>query len=70
MKNETLTALEWLVDEIEKHYIINNGTLDPIKFMELKRQAIAMEIQQIKDLYSTQKEYKIEESLYFGGGNR
>ena len=65
-----LTAVEWLVDEIEKNYIINNGTLDPIKFMELKRQAMAMEIQQIKDLYSTQKEYKIEESLYFGGYNR
>ena len=40
------TAVEWLVDEIEKHYIINNGSLDPTVVMELKRQAIAMEKEQ------------------------
>jgi hypothetical protein len=45
------TAVEWLVDEIEKNYIINNGTLDPIKFMELKRQAKAMEKEQIIEAY-------------------
>ena len=40
------TAVDWLVDEIEKHYIINNGRLDPTVVMELKMQANAMEKQQ------------------------
>jgi hypothetical protein len=40
------TAVEWLVDEIEKHYITNIGTLDPTIVMELRRQAKAMEKQQ------------------------
>ena len=37
------TAVEWLIDEIEKHYIINNGSLNPTVVMELKRQAKEME---------------------------
>jgi hypothetical protein len=41
------TAVEWLVDEIEKHYIINNGSLNPTVIIELKRQAKEMERQQI-----------------------
>ena len=41
------TAVEWLIDEIEKHYIINNGILDPTVVMELKRQAKEMEKEQI-----------------------
>ena len=41
------TAVEWLVDEIEKHYITNSGTLDPTIVMELRRQAKEMEKEQI-----------------------
>ena len=41
------TAVEWLIDEIEKHYIINNGSLDPTVVMELKRQAKQMEKEQV-----------------------
>ena len=51
MSSKKQTAVEWLVDEIEKNYIINNGTLDPIKFMELKRQAKSMEKEQIENAY-------------------
>ena len=40
------TAVEWLIDEIEKHYIINNGSLNPTVVMELKRQAKEMEKEQ------------------------
>jgi hypothetical protein len=40
------TAVEWLADEIEKHYIITNGILDPTVVMELKRQAKEMEKEQ------------------------
>ena len=47
-----MTAVEWLVDEIEKHYIINNGSLNPTVIMELKRQAKAMEKEQIMDAYN------------------
>ena len=49
METKKQTAVEWLVDEIEKHYIINNGSLDPTVVMELKRQAIEMEKEQIID---------------------
>ena len=49
------TAVEWLVEEIEKHYIINNGSLNPTNVMELKRQAKQMEKEQmfeyIKNMY-------------------
>ena len=45
------TAVEWLIDEIEKHYIINNGILDPTVVMELKRQAKEMEKEQIIDAF-------------------
>ena len=41
------TAVEWLIDEIEKHYIINNGSLNPTVIMELKRQAKEMEKEQM-----------------------
>jgi hypothetical protein len=41
------TSVEWLVDEIEKHYITNIGTLDPTIVMELRRQAKEMEKEQI-----------------------
>jgi len=44
------TAVEWLVDEIEKHYI-TNGTLDPTIVMELRRQAKEMEKEQIEEAY-------------------
>jgi hypothetical protein len=47
----TQTAVEWLIDEIEKHYIINNGILDPTVVMELKRQAKEMEKEQIIDSF-------------------
>lgn len=40
------TAVEWLVEEIEKHYIVNNAMLNPEIVMQLKRQAKAMEKQQ------------------------
>jgi hypothetical protein len=43
---EKQTAVEWLVDEIEKHYITNNGVLDPTVVMPLKRQAKEMEKEQ------------------------
>jgi len=33
------TAVEWLVDEIEKHYITNIGTLDPTIVMELRSES-------------------------------
>ena len=46
------TAVEWLIEEIENHYIINNGRLDPIIVMELKRQAKAMEKEQIIEAFS------------------
>ena len=46
------TAVEWLIEEIENHYIINNGRLDPIIVMELKRQAKAMEKDQIKSSFN------------------
>ena len=45
------TAVEWLVDEIEKHYITNIGTLDPTIVMELRRQAKEMEKEQIMHAY-------------------
>jgi hypothetical protein len=41
------TSVEWLVDEIEKHYITNIGTLDPTIVMELRRQAKEMEKERI-----------------------
>ena len=41
------TAVEWLIDEIENHYIINNGSLNQVIVMELKKQAKAMEKEQI-----------------------
>jgi len=44
------TAVEWLIDEIEKHYIINNGILDPTVVMELKRQAKEMEKEQMEEI--------------------
>lgn len=46
-----MTAVEWLIDEIEKHYIINNGSLDPIIVMELKRQAKEMEKEQLSNAW-------------------
>ena len=49
------TAVEWLIDEIEKHYIINNGSLDSTVVMELKRQAKAMEKEQIEDSFQEGK---------------
>ena len=45
------TSVEWLVDEIEKHYITNIGTLDPTIVMELRRQAKEMEKEQIMHAY-------------------
>jgi|688.fasta_scaffold378499_3 hypothetical protein len=47
------TAVDWLIDKIEKHYIINNGILDPTVIMELKRQAKEMEKQQIINASAT-----------------
>ena len=55
-----MTAVEWLIDEIEKHYIINNGSLNPTVVMELKRQALEMEKEQIKDAFNF--------GVYDGGG--
>ena len=46
------TSVEWLVDEIEKHYITNIGTLDPTIVMELRRQAKEMEKEQTLVDYS------------------
>jgi len=46
------TAVEWLVDEIEKHYITNIGTLDPTIVMGLRRQAKEMEKEQIIDAHN------------------
>ena len=46
-KDMKQTAVEWLIDEIEIHYIINNGILDPTVVIELKRQAKKMEKEQI-----------------------
>lgn len=43
MEKNNTTAVEWLVNEIENHYIINNGRLDPTVVMGLKRQAKQME---------------------------
>jgi hypothetical protein len=51
MVNKKQTAVEWLVDEIEKHYIINNGTLNPTVVMELRRQAKTMEKEQIEESF-------------------
>lgn len=45
------TAVEWLVEEIEKHYIINNAMLDPTVVMKLKRQAKEMEKEQIMEAF-------------------
>jgi hypothetical protein len=45
------TSVDWLVDEIEKHYITNNGMLDPTVVMPLKRQAKQMEKDQIEETY-------------------
>jgi hypothetical protein len=45
------TSVDWLVDEIEKHYITNNGMLDPTVVMPLKRQAKQMEKEQVEDAY-------------------
>lgn len=39
------TAVKWLIDEIEKHYMINNARLDPTIIMELEKQAKEMEKQ-------------------------
>lgn len=47
------SAVEWLVEEIEKHYIINNGSLNPTIVMELKRQAKQMEKEQITNCFIT-----------------
>ena len=47
------TAVEWLIGKIAKHYIINNGILDPTVVMELKRQAKAIHKQEIIDAYET-----------------
>ena len=38
-----MTAVEWLIEEIEKHYIVNNAMLNPEIIMQLKRQAKEME---------------------------
>ena len=46
------TAVDWLVEELEKHYIINNGELDPTVVMKLKRQAKEIEKSQIIDAQS------------------
>jgi hypothetical protein len=46
------TAVDWLFEELEKHYIINNGELDPTAVMELKRKAKEMEMYQIIDAQS------------------
>jgi len=50
--NSKQTAVEWLIDEIEKHYIINNGSLNPTVVMELKRQAKEMEREQIESAFT------------------
>jgi hypothetical protein len=49
------TSVEWLVDEIEKHYITNIGTLDPTIVMELRRQAKEMEKERIINAYKMGK---------------
>ena len=54
------TAVEWLIEEIENHYIINNGRLDPIIVMELKRQAKAMEKEQIIEAYNKNKMGRVD----------
>ena len=43
------TAVKWLIDEIEKHYIINNARLDPTIIMELEKQAKSMEREQMEN---------------------
>ena len=45
------TAVEWLVEEIEKHYIVNNAELNPAIVMQLKRQAKQMEKEEIIDAH-------------------
>ena len=42
------TSVEWLVKEIETHYIVNNATLDPKIVMQLQRQANEMFKEQIE----------------------
>ena len=54
-----MTAVEWLIDKIKKHYIINNGSLNPTVVIELKRQAKQMENEQ-KIEYA---KIKVEEAL-------
>ena len=46
------TAVKWLIDEIEKHYMINNARLDPAIIMELEKQANAMFEEQIMDAHT------------------
>jgi hypothetical protein len=73
MSNNKQTAVEWLIDEIEKHYIINNGSLDPTIVMELKRQAKAIHKEEIiKSWMATDNELQriVAEQYYnetFGG---
>jgi hypothetical protein len=62
--NSKQTAVEWLIDEIEEHYILNNGILDPTVVMELKRQAKAMEKEQ-KKCYHPLSERKYTSDYYF-----
>ena len=59
MTEKKQTAVEWFADEIKKHYIINNGSLNPTVVIELKRQAKAMEEEQ-KIEYA---KIKVEEAL-------
>ena len=60
-ENNNMTAVEWLVNEIENHYIINNGRLDPTVVMRLKRQAQQMEKEQHKEAFKQSRQAKIFE---------
>ena len=59
------TSVEWLVDEIEKHYITNIGTLDPTIVIELRRQAKAMENEQYYESYRAGNSFLNSDSLDF-----
>jgi len=64
------TSVDWLVDEIEKNYITNNGMLDPTVVMSLKRQAKQMEKEQHEETWFSSRvedmgdEFKVEQKSF------